>query len=79
MSLSAEEKRKKRINQLAGKIQTADLNRLGIQGDISLTLLLGWGQLRWGCKSERVREYVEALEMAGLISVKEDVVSWIEK
>ena len=77
VSLSAEEKRKKRINQLAGKIQTSDIGEIGGGSYLSLRLLLGWGQLQWGCKSERVREYLEALEQAGMVEIKEDVVTWI--
>ncbi len=71
MNLSAEEKRKKRLQELAAKLKA--------DGDSSLIRVLGWGSLRWGSKSERVREHLADLENAGLIEVfeKEDEIHWL--
>ncbi len=71
MRLSAEEKRKKRLQELAAKLKA--------DGDSSLVRVLGWASLRWGSKSERVREHLQDLENAGLIEVfeKEDEITWI--
>ena len=71
MSLSAEEKRKKRLHELASKLKA--------DGDSSLVRVLGWASLRWGSKSERVREHLQDLENAGLIEVfeKEDEIRWL--
>ena len=33
----------------------------------------------WGCRIERVREYLEVIEMAGLIRIGKDVIEWIGK
>lgn len=54
MKLSAEEKRKKRLHELAQKLEA--------DGDSSLVRVLGWASLRWGSKSERVREHLQDLE-----------------
>ncbi len=71
MRLSAEEKRKKRLQELAAKLKA--------DGDSSLVRVLGWASLRWGSKSERVREHLQDLENAGLIEVfeKEDEIRWL--
>ncbi len=71
MKLSAEEKRRKRLNELAAKLKA--------DGNSSLVRVLGWASLRWGSKSERVREHLQDLENAGLIEVfeKEDEIQWI--
>ncbi len=73
MRLSAEEKRKKRLQELAAKLKA--------DGDSSLVRVLGWASLRWGSKSERVREHLQDLENAGLIEVyeKEDEIRWLGK
>ncbi len=72
MRLSAEEKRKKRLQELQAKLKA--------DGDSSLVRVLGWASLRWGSKSERVREHLQDLENAGLIEVfeKEDEIHWLE-
>ena len=71
MSHTSEDKRKLRLRQLAAKIQTV--------GKASFRATCGWGMLNWGCRRERVGEYLEALEWAGLIEVfeKEDRIEWI--
>ncbi len=71
MRLSAEEKRKKRLQELAAKLKA--------DGDSSLVRVLGWASLRWGSKSERVREHLQDLENAGFIEVfeKEDEIRWL--
>ncbi len=71
MRLSAEEKRKKRLQELAAKLKA--------DKDSSLVRVLGWASLRWGSKSERVREHLQDLENAGLIEVfeKEDEIRWL--
>ncbi len=71
MRLSAEEKRKKRLLELATKLKA--------DGDSSLVRVLGWASLRWGSKSERVREHLQDLENAGLIEIdeKEDEIRWL--
>ncbi len=73
MSLSAEEKRKKRLHELAKALEKAE------GGYSSLVRTLGWASLRWGSKSERVREHLQDLENAGLIEVneKEDEIRWL--
>ena len=74
MKLSAEEKRRKRLNELATKIQ-------GAGGPVSLELLVGWAQMRWGVVSVRVGEYLQAIEQAGLVKVdaQKGVVTWLGK
>ena len=57
MSLSAEEKRKKRLHELVSKLKA--------DGSSSLVRVLGWASLRWGSKSERVREHLQDLERVG--------------
>ncbi len=79
MRLSAEEKRKKRLQELINKLRGHGENPGGRKS--SLTRVLGWGSLRWGSKSERVREHLQDLENAGLIEVfeKEDEIRWLGK
>ena len=71
MSLSAEEKRKKWLKQLASKLEK--------ERDSSLARVLGWAAVTQGYKSERVREHLRDLENAGLIEVfeKEDEIRWL--
>ena len=69
MKPSAEEKRRSRLHELAAKLKA--------NGESSLTAILGWGSLRWGSKSERVREHLQDLENAGLIDVAGDEISWV--
>ncbi len=71
MRLSAEEKRRSRLQELKAKLKA--------DGDSSLVRVLGWASLRWGSKSERVREHLQDLENAGLIEVfeKEDEIRWL--
>ncbi len=73
MRLSAEEKRKKWLKELAAKLQK--------EGDSSLSRVLGWAAVTRGYKSERVREHLQDLENAGLIEVfeKEDEIHWIDQ
>ncbi len=73
MSLSAEEKRKKWLKELAAKLQAAE------GGSSSLSRVLGWAALSKGYKSVRVREHLQDLENAGLIEVhdREDEIEWI--
>ncbi len=68
--MTPEEKRRKRLEELAKKLKGDDK---------SLNRTLGWGSFRWGCRVERVREYLAVLEMAGLIEVYESdgVIRWV--
>ena len=71
MSITREEERRRRLNQLRTKLES--------DGDSSLVRVCGWGALFWGCKRETVRDYIGVLEDAGLIEVfeKEDEVRWL--
>ncbi len=71
MSLSAEEKRKTRLAELSNWLRAAKRS--------SFKRTLGKASLRWGSKSVRVREHLEDLENAGLITIeeKEDRILWI--
>ena len=33
--------------------------------------------MKWGCRIERVREYLVVLEYAGLIHVGKEVIKWV--
>ncbi len=78
-SMTPEERRKRRLNQLAGKLSNAEVTNKVTGTHSSLTLLLGWGQMEWGARRERVREYLSAMEDAGLITIneKEDSITWV--
>ncbi len=73
MSLTREEVRRKRIQQLRAKLES--------DGDSSLVRVCGWGALVWGSKRETVRDYLHVLEDAGFIEVfeKEDEIRWVGK
>ena len=71
MSITREEERRRRLNQLRSKLES--------DGDSSLVRMVGWGGVVWGCKRETVRDYLAVLEDAGLIEVveKEDEIRWV--
>lgn len=69
MSETPEEKRRKRLQLLARKIRD--------DGSSSYRELVGWAVLRWGCKRETVREYLEDLRWAGVVSFTKEEVAWI--
>ena len=71
MSVTREEERRRRLNQLRTKLES--------DGDSSLVRVCGWGALVWGCKRETVRDYLGVLEDSGLIEVfeKEDEIQWV--
>ncbi len=73
MSITREEERRRRLRQLAAKIKD--------EHPCSLQLVVGWGCIKWGCRAERLREYLKVMEYAGLIEVipEEDRISWIGK
>ena len=53
-----------------------------LQGqDSSMVRVLGRAQVLWGCTRQTAREYLSALEDAGLIEVDEpsDEVTWLGK
>lgn len=58
-----EEERRRRLRWLAQRIKE--------DGESDLVALEGLGALRWGCRRERVREYVDVLEAAGLVFVSQ--------
>ncbi len=69
--MTPEEKRRRRLEELAKKIRS--------DSPASITRLVGWGCLRWGCRGERVSEYLSVLAMAGKIelNIEEDSAAWI--
>ncbi len=71
MSITREEERKRRLALLAAKLKD--------DGESSLDRTLGWGGMKWGCRIERVREYLEVLRFAGLIELdeKKDTIWWL--
>ena len=69
MSLTPEEKRRRRIQELAAKLKSN-----GLSDPIAIE---GWGGMKWGCRRERVREYVEVIEAAGLIIVTKGEIRWV--
>ena len=71
MSITREEERRRRLNQLRTKLES--------DGDSSLVRVCGWGALVWGCRRETVRDYLAVLVDSGLIEVfeKEDEIRWV--
>ena len=69
-SVTPEEKRRKRLKELAGWLQ---------KEDSSVVRVLGRAQVLWGCTRETARDYLKALEDAGLIEVleEEDEITWL--
>ena len=45
-------------------------------GSSDPTAIEGWGGMKWGCRRERVREYLGVIEAAGLISIEKDMIIW---
>ncbi len=73
--MTPEETRRRRLARLARWIG-ADRAK---GEDSSLRAIVGKCMLTWGCRRERVREYLEVLEFAGMIEVveAEDRISWL--
>lgn len=67
--MTPEEKRRRRLEELAKKLNNDQLN--------SLERVIGWGCFRWGCRGERVEEYLSVLRMAGMIELSGDVIEWV--
>ena len=69
--MSPEERRRRRLKEVASWIQA--------DSPASLRLIVGKGVLKWGCKRETQRQYVEDLAYAGLVDIneKEDSVAWL--
>ena len=68
MSLTPEEKRRRRLQELAAELKK--------NGSTDPKAILGWGGMKWGCRIERVREYLDVIESAGLIVVTKEVITW---
>ncbi len=66
--MTPEEKRRRRLQELAAKVKA--------ESPCDRRKLSGWGCIRWGCRGERVNEYLEVLEMAGLIEISKEAVTW---
>ena len=69
LSLTPEEKRRRRLQELAAKLKK--------NGSTDPTLILGWMGMKWGCRIERGREYLEVIELAGLILISKEEIKWI--
>ena len=71
-SVTPEERRRRRLKELAGWLQ---------KEDSSLVRVLGRAQVLWGCSRETARDYLRALEDAGFIEVfdQEDEITWLGK
>ncbi|MCJ2532015.1 MAG: hypothetical protein LN413_06935 [Candidatus Thermoplasmatota archaeon] len=69
MSDTPEEKRRRRLQTLAGWIQG--------DGESSRKAMVGKCMLAWGSKRETVERYLEDLEWAGLIDVAGDEITWV--
>lgn len=67
--MTPEEKRRRRLKELAARLKKDKLS--------DLQKVRGWGALRWGCRMERVNEYLEVLAAAGLIEVGRASVTWV--
>ncbi len=48
-------------------------------GRSDLKRVRGRGAYLWGVKEEKISEYLEALENAGLVTVGKDVIVWVGK
>ncbi len=71
--VSPEEKRRRRLQELAQWIHDAP------KGRAVLERITGKGGYLWGCRTETVRDYLGTLEAAGLVSVAEEFVYWVGK
>lgn len=67
--MTPEERRRKRLQELGQKIRD--------DGQSDTERILGWGAIRWGCRVERVKEYLGVLVMAGKIVQTKDYVRWV--
>ena len=67
--MTPEERRRRRLEELAAKLKKA--------GGASLERTIGWGCFRWGCRGERVEEYLSVLTMAGMIRIKGGLITWL--
>ena len=67
--MTPEEKRRRRLEELANKLKKAQLS--------DHDKVIGWGCFRWGCRGERVEEYLSVLRMAGMIKIEGDLIKWL--
>ena len=69
---SPEEVRRRRLSQLASKLQHE-------RGKISYGRTVAWGAMLWGCRFRTMDEYLHVLQEAGLIEIERerDRVRWV--
>ena len=69
---SPEETRRRRLNEVASRLQHAT-------GNISYGRTCAWGAMRWGCRFRTMAEYLDVLEEAGLLEIEKekDLITWV--
>ena len=78
MTNTPDERRKRRLAQLAGKLGTDSANG---KEQLILTRVCAWACMQWGVKQETFASYLDVLEDAGLVEVdiREDTITWVGK